>query len=246
MTEPYSVGAGIVGVLGLAIQISQVLLNFGLDWKKAPKDVKNFRIELQGLQMTLTEIQTRLVSNSSIEEAFKGNSSALLSHLKANDTSQDAIKDAFQNCQAQLMEMVKHLQAKEAGHRLGWGRLKAAFLCKKTQDAISQLQRQCGTLHKLVSVDNAVLASSTYLQVKGARKEQQEWHTAEENYKILRWLSQLSFEEKHRDVLSKLHPGTGQWLLDLAEFKAWMEGEIGSQPNMWCPGIRELTNGIRP
>ena len=141
MAEPFSVAAGIVGVLGLAIQISQMVLKFGLDWKEAPKEVKAFRLELQSLQMTLTEIQTKLISNPSFEEAFDGNSSALLSHLKADDLSQDSIKEAFQTCQTQLIEVIDNFKGRERSHRLGWERFKAPFLSSKTSSAISQLQR---------------------------------------------------------------------------------------------------------
>lgn len=74
------------------------------------------------------------------------------------------------------------------------------------------------------------------------RKEHQQWHAAEENSKILRWLSHLNFGEKHRDILSKLHPGTGQWLLDSDQFKAWRNGHQDYPPNLWCPGIRKSTH----
>ncbi|KAF7507610.1 hypothetical protein GJ744_010280 [Endocarpon pusillum] len=218
MAEPFSVGAGIVGVLGLAIQISQMVLKFGLDWKEAPKE-------------------TKLICNPSFEEAFDGNSSALLSHLKANDLSQDSIKEAFETCQTQLVEVVDSFKAKERSHRLGWERFKAPFSSFKTSKAISELQRQCQSINQLILIDTATIVASTRLEVKEVRKEHQQWHAAERNRKILRWLSHLSFEEKHRDILSKLHPGTGQWLLDSDQFKAWRNGHQDSPPNLWCPGI---------
>lgn len=238
MAEPFSVAVGIVGVLGLAIQISQVVLKFGLDWKDAPKDVKAFRHELQSLQMTLTEMET-LISRPSFEEAFEGDSSAFLSHLTGDDLSKDSIKDAFSNCEMQLMEVVSDLLAKESSHRLGWDRSKAAFLSKKTERSVSQLQRQCQIFNQLVSMDTAALTARTQLEIRKVRKEHQEWHIEEEDHRILRWLSHLNFEERHRDVLFKLHPGTGQWLLDSDEFKAWRNGKLDSTPSLWCPGIRE-------
>jgi hypothetical protein len=238
MADPFSIGGGIVGILGLIIQISQVVGRFGLKWKDAPKVVQAFNTELRSLQVTLSEM-TKLVSDPSFEEAFEGNSSAILSHLKAEDTSKDVIKGAFENCEMQLIDVVKSLEAKGEGHRLGWQRLKAAFLSEKTESAISQLQRQCRILDKLVAIDTAQITASTNLEIKQVRKEHQQWHTEEESRRILRWLSQLDFEEKHRDILSKLHPGTGQWLLDLDEFQAWRNGLLDSSPTLWCPGIRE-------
>jgi hypothetical protein len=60
MAEPFSLAAGVVGILSLAIQVSQIVIKFGLDRKDVPKEIKAFRSEIQSLQMTLTEIQTRL------------------------------------------------------------------------------------------------------------------------------------------------------------------------------------------
>jgi hypothetical protein len=47
MAGPFSIGAGIASVLGLAIQITLAVVQFGLDWKNAPADVKAFMAELQ-------------------------------------------------------------------------------------------------------------------------------------------------------------------------------------------------------
>ena len=52
--------------------------------------------------------------------------------------------------------------------------------------------------------------------------------------KILAWLSPLKFKAKHRDVLSKHHSGTGQWLFDTPEFISWRHGDSKA---MWCTGI---------
>jgi hypothetical protein len=53
MADPFSIGAGVVGVVGLAIQIVQVVTQFGLDWKDAPTAVKVFGEELRVLAQTL-------------------------------------------------------------------------------------------------------------------------------------------------------------------------------------------------
>jgi hypothetical protein len=242
MAEPFSIAAGIVGVLGLAIQTSQIVLKFGLDWKNASEEIRSFRSELQSLQMTLTEIQTKLVSNPSFEAAFDGNSSALLSHLKADNLSNDCIKEAFEGCHSQLTEAINNFKRQEERRKLGWEHFKAAFLSARTSSAVSRLQRQCQRLNQLMLIDTAVITASTHREVQEVRKEHQAWHIAKDNHKILCWLSQLSFEEKHRDILSKLHPGTGQWLLDMDAFKAWRNGQLDHPPTLWCPGIRQSTH----
>jgi hypothetical protein len=46
MTDPLSIGSGIAGVISLAIQITQVVVQFGLDWKDVSHDVTAFKAEL--------------------------------------------------------------------------------------------------------------------------------------------------------------------------------------------------------
>jgi hypothetical protein len=70
-------------------------------------------------------------------------------------------------------------------------------------------------------------------------RRQQEWHQAEENRKILTWLSQMSFEDKQRDILSKRHPRTGEWFLEFDEFQKWRDSDPDTPSILWCPGIRK-------
>ena len=60
---------------------------------------------------------------------------------------------------------------------------------------------------------------------------------AEENRKILSWLSQLSFEDKQKYILSKRHPGSVEWFLKSDKFLKWREGSDTTPLVLWCPGI---------
>jgi hypothetical protein len=68
----------------------------------------------------------------------------------------------------------------------------------------------------MVSIDVAVFSASTYKEVIQGKKGQSKWHENEEDQKVLAWLSHLSFEETHQDILSKRHPGTAGWLFVFA------------------------------
>ncbi|UKZ81806.1 hypothetical protein TrVFT333_009580 [Trichoderma virens FT-333] len=52
--------------------------------------------------------------------------------------------------------------------------------------------------------------------------------------KILEWLSPFDYGAEHSDVLKRRHPGTGQWLLDSAEFKQFIET---NKQVLFCFGI---------
>ena len=92
----------------------------------------------------------------------------------------------------------------------------------------------------MLSMDAMRLEVSTLTETREARTEQRIWHNAEENEAILSWISNLSFEEKQADILSKRHPGTGEWLLQQDTFKGWRNGVHDEPSTLWCPGIRKL------
>jgi hypothetical protein len=96
-------------------------------------------------------------------------------------------------------------------------------------------------MYGLVIVDTAALVARTRLDVKEARKENQAWHSEEQNNRISKWLSMLNFADKHQDILSKRHPGTGDWILDVDTFKPWREGQLDGPSTLWCHGIREFS-----
>ena len=58
----------------------------------------------------------------------------------------------------------------------------------------------------------------------------------DERRQVLNWLSNLNYWNKQKDFFERTEPGTCQWFLDSAEFKAWMEG---GKRVLWCPGDRK-------
>jgi hypothetical protein len=246
MADPFGTGAGIVGVIGLAIQITQVVVQFGMDWKDAPGDVKVFMAELGTLKTVLSETNTNILINPDFAEDFQNRPSLLLSQLGPNAPQTTDTKLMLETCQKELEWLLKELKKRAQGHRLGWERLKGAFLAKDTRESVENLSRQCQILNSMLSIDATVLGAATYKEVKEARrehqearKEKQEWHKAKENRKILSWLSQLRFEDTQKDILSKRHPGTGEWFLKLDKFQKWRDGNDNAPPILWCSGIRK-------
>ncbi|RYP04866.1 hypothetical protein DL764_004189 [Monosporascus ibericus] len=87
MADPF----GIIGVIGVASQIIQMGIQFGLDWKDAPADVKSFTAELQVLKTIISETNTNIALNQDFINAFPGRHSTVLSQFTdatpATDTS---------------------------------------------------------------------------------------------------------------------------------------------------------------
>ena len=61
-------------------------------------------------------------------------------------------------------------------------------------------------------------------------------HDQNQRQAITSWLTQLDFKSRQHDIFSMRQEGTGQWLLESATFKGWVE-KPGK--TLWCPGIRE-------
>jgi len=50
----------------------------------------------------------------------------------------------------------------------------------------------------------------------------------------MQWLSPMNFTAQQQDIISRKQEGTGQWFLDSAEFKRWLDG---FDKTLSCPGM---------
>jgi hypothetical protein len=247
MADPF----GIIGVIGVAGKIIEIGVQFGLDWKDAPDDARHFKAELQALKTVLSETNTNVILNQDFVDAFHGRHSTLLSQLgtvgqnTGVDTDTQAMVSA---CQVELEGLLEDLKKRSQGSRVGWERLKGAFRARKTREAVENLHRQCLALNNLVAIDTVALTASTHREVQEVRNEQHqvrgvidEVHgyqinrdAVEERKVILEWLTAIDDASQQSDFINRRQPGTGQWLLDSAEFKAWVEVE---KHTLFCQGM---------
>ncbi|RYP44175.1 hypothetical protein DL768_009323 [Monosporascus sp. mg162] len=56
----------------------------------------------------------------------------------------------------------------------------------------------------------------------------------EKRLTILNWLTPIDYAGQQSDFVNRRQAGTGQWLLDSVEFKAWMKTD---KQTLFCPGI---------
>ncbi|KAF5005581.1 hypothetical protein FDECE_7988 [Fusarium decemcellulare] len=248
---------GIIGLIGVAAQLTQKLVELGLDWKDAPTEVKTFATELQLLKTVLSEANFNIILSSDFRDAFCGRPSVLLAQLDTSDTT-DA-KSLIELCRSQLEDLLAELTKSIAGGRLGWHRLKGAFLASRTRDAVKNLQRQCQMLNNMLAIDAFTITANTCQEVKLGRKEAQQFHDSmareiftvqgginnisdrqdrqndnETRKTILDWLTSVEFAAQQADNIQRRQPGTGEWLLNSEEYKQWTQkpGEV-----LFCPGI---------
>ena len=57
---------------------------------------------------------------------------------------------------------------------------------------------------------------------------------SKEDHEILNWLTGVDYGPQQTDYIKRRQEGTGQWLLDSMEYKAWLKT---SKQTLFCPGI---------
>ena len=55
-----------------------------------------------------------------------------------------------------------------------------------------------------------------------------------ENDSILNWLTRMDYTAQQNDFVRRCQEGTGQWLLNSAQFKSWLNH---TRQTLFCPGI---------
>lgn len=237
MAEAFGVGSGVVGVVSLGLQVSGMIHKFGLDFKDAPEEVKRILLELSTIQTILLEVQNRVISNQDIGNAFAApQRSSLLTHLDpSNNTDGARMMQEYGKELVKLMEELKKLSDKGA-KRMGWSRIKTAFLSPQTQEAVGVFHRQLQLLSSISSIDALVLGAKTNNDVKAVSRQQNDWYANKKRRKVLDWLNMNSVDYgvQHSDFLERRLAGTGRWLFDMEEFQKWHNGEIRT---LLCHGI---------
>ena len=233
MADPF----GIVGVIGVVSQIAQLAVKLGLDWKDAPVDVKRFITEIHTLKTVLSETHANILVNDEFKNAFDGRHSTFLAQIgdPAKPTNPPTNTSAMVSaCKHELDSLLDDLTKRAQGHRVGWERLRGAFLARKTRETVENLQRQCGTLNSLMAVDALALGARIHKEVSEARKEQQRWQADRENKLVLDWVTTDEYSRQQSDFIRRRKAGTGQWLLDSTEYQQWTET---AKQTLFCPGI---------
>lgn len=70
--------------------------------------------------------------------------------------------------------------------------------------------------------------------VERLHERQDKRERPEEDQVILDWLTPIDYAAQQSDFIARRQAGTGQWLLDSAEFQAWLKDD---NQTLFCPGI---------
>jgi hypothetical protein len=242
MTDPFTIGASVVGVAGVAIQIVQLVTQFCRDWKDAPADVRTFIDDLQVLAQTLLAINANILKDTTFIEAFDGQPSLLLAELGPSAPNITVTRAFLDRCEAHLTDVLLHMKEKAEGHRFGWKRLKEAFDKKHTRESVVSLQRQCQLLNNMIGVDTLTLSAATHNALKvlhrehrGAVTESSKVQLRNHRDDVLEWLKATEYGSQQSDLYNRMQEGTGQWLFHSSEYREWSASTASSL--LYCHGM---------
>ena len=88
------------------------------------------------------------------------------------------------------------------------------------------------TASELIFTSKVTLATKDSIERLHKRQDIRERHA--EDQAILDWLTPMDYAPQQSDFISRRQAGTGQWLLDSAEFQDWLG--IANK-TLFCPGI---------
>lgn len=217
MAEAFGVGTGIVGVASLAIQLTDAIVQFGSDWRDAPHDMQLSIIELQALKAIL-ERNTNVTDRLPFEDASR-NRLLLLPSQSSRIEMTNHTTQLLGICRAELERLLCELKKQTEGHRLGWKRLRAAFLAKRVRQSIQDLHRRCDILDRHLLMENFRLNIDEMLNtINNGNITRYHQRLFEDNQEILCWLSGVDYTDKLNEYNSHHYPGTCQWFTQSNEF----------------------------
>ncbi|KAM0218304.1 hypothetical protein ACHAQI_001492 [Fusarium lateritium] len=226
MSDPLSIAASVIALLQLTATATQYLK----DVKHGSADRLRLRDELRSTACLLEMLKDRV--EDADDESETGET------LKPGSIRALAEPDGPLSLFGQILkEIVTKLEPQASLRRLAkpftW-----PFDKKDITEMLNSLERLKSHFNLIMQNDLRELAKLSHLKLndlndKADRSEAKS--RDEEATKIISWISPISFHAKHIDVLERVEPGTGTWLLEHDTFKSWLRGDINV---LWCPGIR--------
>ncbi|CAJ0548883.1 Ff.00g024960.m01.CDS01 [Fusarium sp. VM40] len=225
MSDPLSIAASVIALLQLTATATQYLK----DVKHGSADRLRLRDELRSTACLLEMLKDRVEDAddaSETEETLKPGSIRALAEP-------DGPLSLFGQI---LQEIITKLEPQASLRRLAkpftW-----PFDKKDISEMLNSLERLKSHFSLIMQNDLRELAKLSNLKLndlndKADRSEAKS--RDEEAIKIISWISPISFHAKHIDILERVEPGTGTWLIEHDTVQGWLRGDINV---LWCPGI---------
>ncbi|KAJ6563577.1 hypothetical protein DFH09DRAFT_1476179 [Mycena vulgaris] len=214
----------LLGLIASALQLVDTVVTargYIKDFLNAPKEQRAFFLEVQNLRPLLLELHRR----------FEGSDSVGTQHLGAPLGQLNTMLDGL----AQRLSPAGLIGAYHRGSWPLWGK-------KEVQvERLKVIERFKSLISAWLGID---VWDATQQQkenhcamleaVKDAARDLEDHQDRKQRDEIIEWWSSVNFFTRQADIFIIREPGTGEWFLASAEFKAWTTG-LGNI--LWCPGI---------
>ena len=245
--DPFSLAAGIIGIVGLTAQTLQVTSAFAHEARHGKEEAAELLNELTVLHFNLSRLDQFLRSASGGPQ-FQDTSVLVSSSYSYRDKLKVLREKLDVARKSRLTPFRWPLNNTE--HRQTVDELRAyaqcvqfslsvngcALLSKTSGEVVDVLRHQLEAVQLLETVSHRTLSSKQALENQA--QILQNHHAAEEREKILNWISTVKHEQKHHDIRLPRVRGTGEWFLELNEFKCWRDETLSASNVLLCQGIQ--------
>ena len=152
MIDPFTLATGVVGILGLAIQVAQITSTYVDGVRYAPEYIENFRRELDSLTKVLEKLDSFLKNERAKGPAFD--------ELAVLCTTRHACEAKLTDCLTKLKTSTEGGRVAQALHRVKW-----PLDADATRAIVADLGRYTATFHFALNIEGCALRSQTSDQV---------------------------------------------------------------------------------
>ncbi|KAK3173425.1 hypothetical protein OEA41_006754 [Lepraria neglecta] len=227
MTDPFSVAAGVAGLVSLGIEVTQSLVDFYNAYKKRDSDLVGMIERLESLLDIFQCLEKTLLDRN-----FQADEQGLIKRIETLIKNCDElIQELRDECQKFSKASSNGIKAavRVAGHRA---------IYPFRQSTLQKLDEDIGEIRANLS------SALDVLQLKDTKRIQDDitetkvlWDLVRTSQisSILRdWLNAPDATIDHNTACAKKHPGTGTWLVDSPQFSRWLtEGNS----TLWLNGF---------
>ena len=245
--DPFSLAAGIAGIVGLTGQALKVIRAFVHETRHGKEAAAELLNELTVLHFNLSRLDLFLRSANGgiqfqdtsvlVSSSFSYRDKLKLLREKLDVASKSRLtpfKWPLNNTEHH--QTVEELRAYAQCVQFSLSVNGCALLSKTSDEVVDVLKNQLKAFQLLETVSHRTLSYNQSL----AQQTQilQDHHAAEERDKVLDWISVIKHEQKHHDIRLPRVGGTGDWFLELDEFRRWRDKTEPRDSVVLCQGIQ--------
>lgn len=247
--DPFSLTVGISGLVTLSASVLKLIQQYFHGIKHAGDATS----ELQLVHNVLCRLDGFLRSDIANRQSF-GDTSVLISSMSACRVKLDFLhKKLDAAAKSRLLRVLWPLNEKEHSQTVQELRVitqciqfamtidECALLSKTSEEVTEALQKHLETFQILTEISHST--TSLELSIKEQTQILQKYPKIQEREKILDWISNSDSESKHNAIRMPRVEGTGEWLTETKEFKAWRIS-VESPSVLWCHGIQGAGKSI--